>query len=277
MCNCLRASKNAYYSWLRGKDVKRPPKAKTALLKRIAALSVQSREIYGSQRIQKELEREGLVFSRSHIAVLMRRMGLRSVLKRKFIATTGSGHDLPVFGNRLDRDFHCGELGKRWVSDTTYIRAGGHWNYLTTIIDLADRKVVGWSLSEDMTTDNTVVKAWSMARRSRNIAEGFIFHSDRGSQYASRQMANILGLSTKISQSMSRKADCRDNAVAESFCKTIKYEWIYRFSYKSVLEAYSSIHSYIQWYNTKRLHSTLGYRSPLEMELYIRGLNKKVA
>ena len=241
MCNCLRVSKNTYYSWLRKKDFTGLPKAKESLRAHIKELFQQSREIYGSRRIQKEFER------------------------------------LPVFGNRLDLDFHCGELGKKGVSDITCIRMGRQWNYLTTIIGLADRKVVGWSLSEDMTTDSTVVRAWSMTRRSRNILEGFLFHSDRGSQYASIRMTDILGLNAKIGQPMSRKANCWDNAVAENFFKTIKYEWIYRFDYRSFSEARSSIYDYITWYSTKRLHSSLGYRSPLEMELYIRGLNKKAA
>lgn len=119
------------------------------------------------------------------------------------------------------------------MSDITYIRVNNHWNYLTTIIDLADRKVVGWTLSEDMTVENTVLKAWCHARKTRNITNDFIFHSDRGVQYASNIMTNIICFNSKMTQSMSRKGNCWDNAVAESFFKTIKYEWLYRFKFNS--------------------------------------------
>ena len=148
-------------------------------------------------------------------------MGLRSVLKRKFVITTDSKHAFPTAKNELDRDFTSLKLGYKWVSDITYIRVNDDWNYLTTIIDLADRKVVRWSLSEDMTTQNTVMPAWMSARNNRNIIDGFIFHSDRGVQYAFNKMTN-LSFNRKVIQSMSRKGDFWDNAVAESFFKTIK-------------------------------------------------------
>ena len=158
------------------------------------------------------------------------------------------------------------------MSDITYIRVNDDWNYLTTIIDLADRKVVGWSLSEDMTTENTVLKAWLNARNNRKISRGFIFHSDRGVQYASNKMRNIFSFNQKITQSMSRKGDCWDNAVAESFFKTIKYEWLNRFKFTSHYQLFVSIENYINWYNTKRLHASLGYLTPIEMELKIRNI-----
>ncbi len=277
MCKCLKVSKNAYYHWLNNKDMV-PRAGKTTMLKqRIRSIFYQNKEIYGSYRIQKQLQREGSGYSRSYISVLMKQMGLRSVLKRKWVTTTDSDHGLPIAENVLDRDFSCNELGKKWVSDITYLRVGNDWNYLTTMIDLADRKVVGWSLSEDMTTDNTVLKAWIEARKARNITEDFIFHSDRGSQYSSGRMRNIFGPNINITTSMSRKGNCWDNAVAESFFKTIKHEWLYRFKFKSYLCAYNSIEEYIIWYNTQRLHSSLGYRSPLEMELILMEPNKKVA
>ena len=148
---------------------------------------------------------------------------------------------------------------------------------MTSIIDLADRKIVGWSLSEDMTTQNTVMKAWINARKTRNISDGFIFHSDRGVQYASNKMTNLCNFNLKITQSMSRKGNCWDNAVAESFFKTIKYEWLYRFKFTSYNQLYEAIDDYINWYNTERLHSSLGYISHLEMEIKLRGFIKNVA
>ena len=144
-------------------------------------------------------------------------------------------------------------------------------------MDLADRKIVGWALSEDMTTENTINKAWIKARKTRNISDDFIFHSDRGVQYAANKMTNLFSLNSKITQSMSRKGNCWDNAVAERFFKNIKHEWLYRFKFNSYLQLYNSIHEYMDWYNPKRLHFSLGYLTPLEMELQLRVVNKKVA
>lgn len=139
----------------------------------------------------KKLEREGLIYSRSYIGLLMKEMGLKSVLRRKYVVTTDSKHAFPIANNKLNRDFTSLKLGQKWVSDITYIRVNDDWNYLTTIIDLADRKVVGWALSEDMTTENTIMKAWISARENRTISKGFIFHSDRGVQYASNKVCNL--------------------------------------------------------------------------------------
>ena len=163
------------------------------------------------------------------------------------------------------------------MSDITYIRVNDDWNYLTTIIDLADRKIVGWTLSEDMTTENTIMKTWLVARRNRNIINGFIFHSDRGVQYASNKMSNLFFYNRKITQIMSRKGNCWDNAVAESFFKTIKHEWLNRFKFTSFNQLSESIEDYISWYNNERLHSSLGYLSPLEMEVKLRGFTKIAA
>ena len=121
------------------------------------------------------------------------------------------------------------------------------------------------------------MKTWISARKNRNINFGFIFHSGRGVQYASNKMTNLFSLNMKITQSMSRKGNCWDNAVAESFFKTIKHEWLYRFKFTSYNQLYKSIDNYINWYNTKRLHSSLGYITPLEMEVKLKGVNKKVA
>jgi len=277
MCKSMKVSKNAYYHWVKKKDVLFCKTPRTLLKERIKDVFKQSREIYGSCRIQKKLEREGLIYSRSYIGLLMKEMGLRSVLKRKFVVTTDSNHHYLIAKNELNRDFYSLKLGEKWVSDITYIRVNDDWNYLTTIIDLADRKVVGWSLSEDMTTQNTVMEAWIEARKTRNISDEFIFHSDRGVQYASNKMTNLCNFNLKITQSMSRKGNCWDNAVAESFFKTIKYEWLYRFKFTSYNQLDKSIKDYIHWYNTERLHSSLGYLSPLEMEKKLRGIIKKVA
>jgi len=277
MCKCMKVSKNAYYYWFKNKDLLKVKTPKDLLKQRIKIIFKNSKEIYGSYRVQKMLEREGLLYSRSYVGLLMKEMGLKSVLKRKFVITTNSKHSFPIANNVLDRKFNNVELGEKWVSDITYIRVNDHWNYLTTIIDLADRKVLGWTLSEDMTTENTILKTWIIATKNRAINSGFIFHSDRGVQYASNKMTNLFSFNRKITQSMSRKGNCWDNAVAESFFKTIKHEWLYRFKFRSYEQLYKSIDDYINWYNTVRLHSSLGYITPLEMELKLKGVRKKVA
>lgn len=277
MCKCMKVSKNAYYHWLRTKDSLHFNASKMLLKERIMAIYNNSRQIYGSYRIQKQLEREQLFYSRSYIGLLMKQMGLRSILKKKFVVTTDSNHSFKIAENKLDRDFTSLSLGEKLVSDITYIRVNQQWNYLTTIMDLADRKIIGWSLSEDMTTENTVLKAWVQARRSRTLNEKCIFHSDRGVQYASNKMTSIFNFNRKITQSMSRKGNCWDNAVAESFFKTIKYEWINRFKYTSYNQLYNSIEQYLNWYNTERLHSSLGYSTPQEIELKLKGIINKAA
>jgi transposase InsO family protein len=273
----MKISKNSYYHWYNTKDLAIIETPSMQLKKRIQIIFEESKQIYGSCRIQKMLERGGLVYSRSYVAVLMKEMGLKSVLRRKYVVTTDSNHSFDISDNRLNRDFSSSKLGEKWVSDITYIRVNNDWNYLTTVIDLADRKVVGWSLSEDMTTENTIMKAWLHARSNRGICPGFIFHSDRGVQYASNKMVKLFSFNRKITQSMSRKGNCWDNAVAESFFKTIKNEWLYRFRYSSYSQLYYSLSEYINWYNTERIHSSLGYLSPLEMEIKLRGNINKAA
>ena len=270
MCYHMRVSRNAYYNWL-GNDCTIKQKDSLINLKlRIKEIFNNSRQIYGSSRIQKMLEREDLFYSRSYISVLMRELGLRSILKKKFTVTTDSKHKYPISYNVLNRNFESSLVGEKWVSDITYVRVGDDWNYLTTIIDLADRKVVGWSLSEDMTVENTIYKTWLKARETRDISNNFIFHSDRGVQYASKKMSNVLGKNIKITTSMSRKGNCWDNAVAESFFKTIKYECLLRFKFKSYISLYNTIEDYINWYNIERIHSSLGYLTPLEMEMKLK-------
>ncbi|WP_157378198.1 IS3 family transposase [Arenibacter latericius] len=212
MCKIMCVSKNAFYTWLRTSETSATNTRLEFLKQSIQEIYHGSYRIYGSLRIQKTLERKGLFYSRSYVAYLIKQMGLKGVLSRKFRGTTtDSKHSLPVARNLLARNFTSECLGEKWVSDITYIKIGSSWNYLTTILDLADRKVLSWVLSEDMSTENTVYKAWILARNRREITENHIFHSDRGSQYASNKMTNLLGLSSKTTQTMSRKGNCWDN------------------------------------------------------------------
>lgn len=277
MCYCMKVSKNAYYHWLRKPLLGSKSSKKADLIQKIEQVFYENKEIYGSYRIQKKLEESHLYYSRSYIAFLMRKIGLRSVLKRKFVVTTDSNHSYPIAKNILNRDFTSDKLGQKWVSDITYIRVNDQWNYLTTILDLADRKIVGWALSEDMTVENTIYKAWLLAKNNRKTTPDHIFHSDRGVQYASKKMNQILGKNSKMRQSMSRKGNCWDNAVAESFFKTIKYECLYRYKFNTYHQLYQCISDYIMWYNTLRLHSSLHYKTPLQKEIELRGLFKIAA
>lgn len=275
----MKVSKNSYYTWLRISPLKQSKTSTESLKTRVTMIFNQSRQTYGSIRVKKSLERQGLYYSRSYIALIMKQLGLKSVLSKKFrVCTTDSNHNLPLANNILDRNFTSSVLGEKWVSDITYIKVANQWNYLTTVLDLADRKIISWVLSEDMTTENTVRKAYIKARQRRNIAEKHIFHSDRGVQYASNCMTSILINSKNTRQSMSRKGNCWDNAVAESLFKTIKYECTNRYRFSSYIYAYNVISEYIQWYNSKRLHSALDYKTPLEMEVQLRTkINKNVA
>ena len=276
MCNLLMISRNSYYQWQRNSN--RIKGSKTTILKsKIIQIWQENRKVYGSYKITKMLAREGLNYHSSYISRLMQQMGIKSQAKRKYVTTTDSNHDYKISPNILNRNFNVNKLGKVWVSDITYIRCKEKWVYLTTMLDLADRKIVGWSLSEDMTVENTVYKAWIRARKNREISDDFIFHSDRGVQYAANKMTNIFKHNKRINQSMSRKGNCWDNAVAESFFKTIKCELIYRKAFKTYIEAYNQIDKYIQWYNNKRIHEYLNYLPPLEMEVKLKNTKTKRA
>jgi len=277
MCKFLNISRNSYYQWQRKSNTIRT--SKTRILKaKIIQIWQTNHKVYGSYKITKVLAREGFNYHPSYISRLMQQMGIRSQAKRKYVTTTDSNHDYKISPNILNRNFNVKELGKVWVSDITYIRCKEKWVYLTTVIDLADRKVVGWSLSEDMTVENTVYKAWIKARKNREISDSFIFHSDRGVQYAASKMTNIFKHNKRINQSMSRKGNCWDNAVAESFFKTIKCELIYRRSFNFFIEIYKQIDTYIHWYNTKRIHEYLNYLTPLEMGVKLKiGKTKRAA
>ncbi len=275
MYRCMKVSKNAYYHWLRKKNSSKQISQTDYLRQRIKTLFYENKCIYGSPKIQEALRWEGLHYSRAYIARLMKQMGLRSIVRKKFVVTTDSKHSFPITPNILNQDFSCEELGKKWVSDITYVRVGQSWNYLTTIMDLADRKIIGWSLSVDMTAENTIKAAWVRALQSRQIKPGFIFHSDRGVQYACKQMSQLFTRNLNLNQSMSRKGNCWDNAVSESFFKTIKTECTYNCKYQNYEEAFQSIREYIEWYDTKGYHSSLGYLTPLGMEQILRKINLK--
>lgn len=180
MCRYLNVSRNAYYAWRLQLGNKKRVSNKDVLIEEIQTIFSESRETYGSPRISKSLHKKGIAVSCSYVARLMKKEGICCYRKRKHKNTTQSNHNYKVAENILDRNFNPIRLGKSWVSDITYIRVAGRWIYLTTVIDLADRQVIGWSLSNDMTYTNTVLKAWRTACKRRAPCNDLILHSDRG-------------------------------------------------------------------------------------------------
>ena len=266
MCKVFKISKSSYYQWLKmGSSNRRQENEK--LLVKIEKVYKMSNKSYGSPRIYQELKSQGIFASRPRIARIMKASGIRALASKRFVATTDSKHNYPVVENVLNRGFAVNRKNQVWVSDITYVRTAQGWLYLTVIIDLFNRKVIGWSMSKDLTTQNTIIRAWRMAIKNNSITETLIFHSDRGIQYASASFTNILNQNKLIIRSMSRKGNCWDNAVAESFFKSLKIEWVYTRKYSSGEQAQISIFEWIEsWYNTRRRHSSLEYLTINEFE-----------
>ncbi len=236
------------------------------ILDNIQEIYKASKGRYGSPKVTKELNHQGIKVSRPRVARLMRSMNLRSIIKKRYkLTTTDSKHNYPIAENYLNRNFQVQRKGQVWVSDITYIRTDQGWLYLTIIIDLYDRKVIGWALSESLTAKDTVIGAWNMATLNRPLYDKLLFHSDRGVQYACHEFTAILAQCKEVTQSMSRKGDCWDNAVAESFFKIIKSEMVYHNRFRSKAHARLEVFEFIEiWYNRKRRHSYLGYLTPEE-------------
>jgi putative transposase len=266
MCKILKVSKSRYYQMKNYVPSKRDGENRM-LLSEIRRIHEQSKASYGSPRMTEELKKRGFKVSRPRIARLMKQSRIKAIHAKKFVVTTDSKHKYPVVENKLDRNFSAENPGQAWVSDITYIKTLKGWLYLTIILDIFDRKVIGWSLSSDLTAENTSVAAWRMAVKNRQTSEKLIFHSDRGVQYACHAFANLLSSYKCVERSMSRKGNCWDNAVAESFFKTIKVELVYRNRYVDKNQAALSIFEWIEtWYNKNRRHSALANLTINEFE-----------
>jgi transposase InsO family protein len=225
-----------------------------------------SRYTYGSPRITIELREQGDTCSKNRVARIMRENDIKAKTARKFKVTTNSKHNMPISENLLNQNFSVSTPDRVWVSDITYIRTLEGWLYLSIILDLYSRKIIGWSVS-DRITKKVVTDALLKAIWNRKPSKGLIVHSDQGSQYASIEFRNIIKR-FGFKQSMSGKGNCYDNAVAESFFHTIKTECVYSEVYKSKSEAKSAIFDYIEiFYNRQRRHSTIGYMSPVDFEI----------
>jgi putative transposase len=264
MCRIFSVSRSGYYRWC-----KRPESRCSIRKKRldthIKAIYKKHKGRYGSPKIADELKDKGFQVSKNSVARRMKEAGLRSIVRRRYRLTTNSKHSHPVADNLLQRDFTTAEPNMVWVSDITYIGTAHGWLYLTVFLDLYSRMIVGWALSSSLSSQ-MVQMALHRAIRRRRPAAGLIIHSDRGVQYACKDFRQLLDKHDFV-QSMSRKGDCWDNAVAESFFSIIKSELIYHKRFKDRDDALPAIFEYIEaYYNRNRKHSTLGYKTPAQFE-----------
>lgn len=259
LCRLLGVSRSGLYAARR-----RAPSA-CALSAPVKAAFDASGGSYGSRRVRKALKARGLVVSRYRVRRLMKLQGLKTHWKRRFVHTTDSHHDLPIAPNVLDRQFSPAAPNQAWVADITYVRTDRGWLYLAAVLDLYSRKIVGWAMAPSMPAE-LVCAALQMAISLRQPKPGLIVHTDRGSQYASQLHRDLLARHELVA-SMSRKGNCWDNSVMERFFLNLKMERVWQRRYANQAEAMADITHYIVgFYNTHRLHSTLGYQSPTDYE-----------
>jgi transposase InsO family protein len=263
MCQSLEVSKSGYYNWLNRKLSKRKQE-NILLLYAIKEVFFKSREIYGSPRVCEELNIKGYSCSEKLVERLMRISNLRSKINKKYkVTTTNSNHKMDVSRNLLEQNFDIKNPGEVWVSDITYVKVNNNWMYLTVILDLFNREILGWDLSCSLETKSLIIALRNSVKKYKPN-KGCIFHSDRGVQYASKEFRLLLN-ELELTQSMSGHGNCYDNACAETFFKTLKVENIYHKTYISQEEARRDLFEYIEiFYNQERLHSYLGYKSPKE-------------
>jgi putative transposase len=267
LCEALEVSSSGYYDWSNRQAQPGPRALENArLTEQIVLIHQNSRQTYGSPRIQRVLNKDGGTHSRNRIARLMRLKGLSGRAKGRFrVCTTDSNHDQPIAPNRLPELPAPSAPNQIWLGDITYIATEEGWLYLAGILDLYSRRLAGWAMSENIDT-KLILAAWGMAQTQSQPPAGLVFHSDRGVQYASNDYRHALKSAQAIT-SMSRKGNCYDNATMESFWSTLKQELIYRRNFKTRAEARHAIFEFIEvFYNRQRLHSSLDYRSPLDFE-----------
>ncbi len=269
LCRMLSVQRSAYYDW-RAEPGKVIGPEELALRRRMKALFVASRSSLGSRTMVKNLRQEDFDIGRDKTRRLMKRLGLKVKPKRKYKVTTDSTHNFPVAKNVLNRAFSPSAPNQAWGSDITYLWTQQGWIYLAVVIDLYSRRVVGWSIDRRM-KKALVIRALMMAVNLRKPPPGLICHSDRGSQYASHDYQKLLKQHGIIC-SMSRKGNCWDNAPVERFFSSLKREWTSDRWYRTRQEAIADVREYVAvYYNSKRLHSTLGYTTPMNYE---KRLNK---
>jgi putative transposase len=264
MAEVLDVSRSGFYAWLKRPESERQRENRW-LDAAIRAEHAASKERSGSIKIARALRLKGKTVGRKRVARRMQLMGLQSKVRRKYRVTTNSKHSEPVAENRLNRQFTTQAANQVWVSDITYLWTRSGWAYLTVFLDLYSRMVVGWSLSTSLSHESVLRALWRAVGR-RGPAPGLLIHSDRGVQYACAAFRAALAQLGFV-QSMSRKGNCWDNAVAESFFRTLKTEWLYHADLFDIVHAEKELFEYIeQFYNGQRLHASLGYLSPVAFE-----------
>jgi transposase InsO family protein len=279
-CRVLLVSVSGYHQHLarRRQIAQRRHLNDEALLVHISAAYAENRGAYGWPRIWRQLRRQGIRVGKRRVQRLMQQHGIQARGKRRFrVTTTDSRHDLPIAPNRLDRNFAAAAPNLAWVGDFTYIATEEGWLFLAVVIDLFSRKVVGWSMRPDMHRD-LVIDALQMAwlGRSPGKQAGLIFHSDRGSQYASEDFAKVLE-HCSITPSMSRKGNCWDNACSETLFGSLKVERLHGQRFETIRAAKDETIAWLLWYNQTRMHSTLNYVSPVEFEQDWTEATEKIA
>jgi putative transposase len=269
MCRVLGVSRSSYYAGSTRVQSAREI-GDRVLGERIKAIFEASEATYGVLRIQKKLRIEGVYAGKNRISRLMRELGLRVKTRRRFVVTTNSDHKRPVAPNLVAQRFEADAPDKLWTGDITYIPTAEGWLYLAVVLDVFSRRIVGWSMQERM-KDDLVVEALKNALYRRRPTSGFIFHSDRGSQYCSKRYRALVAGSGGV-QSMSATGSCYDNAITESFFGSLKRECVHHCRYQTRSAARSSLFSYIEgFYNRQRIHSAIGYMSPIQFEeLFLR-------
>ncbi len=265
MCRVLDVSRSGYYRWLRAEPSKTQRRTERIGVEAKRAFEENHGSV-GYRKVHKQLVAEGVACCPETVRKTLTRQGLHASTAPKFVpATTDSDHDLPIAKNLLDRDFTATRSNQKWVSDITYVRTGEGWLYLAVVIDLFSHKVVGWAMADHMRVD-LVLEAFNMAVVHRRPTDDLLFHSDRGSQYAADAFRERLDF-LNVTQSMSRKGNCWDNAPAESFFGRLKTEWAGRYTYRSRKEAKWSVYFYIEmFYNSKRRHAAIDYLTPNQFE-----------
>ena len=266
MCKALRVTRSGFYAWKKRPKSARA-KADAQLAVEVAAVHMKSRKGYGSPRVHRALRKKGLRVGAKRVARIMRERGIVAKQKRRFRRTTDSNHPSPIAPNLLARNFEPAAKNQAWVGDVTYIATGEGWSYLAVLLDLFSRRVVGWAMSANNDTELALTALHRAVRARGGVPAGLVQHTDRGSPYASTEYRRALDAHAMIA-SMSRKGDCWDNAVAESFFATLRAELVDDKRYATRDAAENSIGDYIeQFYNAERLHSHLDYVSPIEFEL----------
>lgn len=264
MCDVLQVSPSGYYDW----QVRKPSQQqqhRDKIVQAAARSHFESHRIYGYRKVWEDLDEQQVACCPETVRRVLQELGLFSRRKRKFVVTTDSQHTQPVAENLLDRDFTAAGPNQKWLTDITYIPTREGWLYLAAVLDVFSRRIVGWSMSDRIDTE-LVTSALQMATTQRSPEAGLLHHSDRGVQYASdayRQILDELG----VVCSMSRKGNCWDNAMMESFFGSLKSEWVYGKDYQTQEDAKQDLFKYIEmFYNRQRRHASLGYISPAEFE-----------